>query len=185
MRWHISWQGFAVAVVVFMVGLFAGSHLQTSDPVQSGDADRLQPAATVSTEMTAGATVYVPIYSSLYLGLDVKQRRVELTSTVSVRNVSLSHPIVVEWVRYHDSAGTLIGDYLDQPSALPPLGSVEFVARRSDTAGGPGANFLIRWKAPPNVDDPVIEAVMLGQSGNAAISFTSAGRVVKSEPTDQ
>jgi hypothetical protein len=139
----------------------------------------------VATALTPGATVYVPVYSSLYLGLNIKQRMVELAATVSVRNVSASHPIVIEWVRYYDSVGRLVRGYVDKPSALPPLGSVEFVIQRSDTAGGPGANFLIRWKGPPNVDEPMIEAVMLGQSGNAGISFTSAGRVVKSEPGDQ
>ena len=131
--------------------------------------------------MTPGVTVYVPVYSSLYLGLNVKQQMVELAATVSVRNVSQAHPIVIEWVRYYDSKGKLVRDYVEKPAALPPLGSVEFVIQRADVAGGPGANFLIRWKGPSGVDEPVIEAVMLGQSGNAGISFTSAGRVVKSE----
>ena len=182
MRWQIGWQGFAIAIVVFMSGLFLGSRLQTSDPVQSSAAERLQPAATAFTAMTPGATVYVPVYSSLYLGLNIKQRMVELAATISVRNVSASDPIVIEWVRYYDSRGKLVRHYLEQPSSLPPLGAVEFVIQRSDTAGGPGANFLVRWKGPAAVDEPLIEAVMLGQSGNAGISFTSAGRVVKSEP---
>jgi uncharacterized protein DUF3124 len=182
MRWQIGWQGLVFAIGVFIGGLFLGSHLQTSEPVHSSAAERLQPAATVSTALTPGATVYVPVYSSLYLGLNIKRRMVELAATVSVRNVSAAHPIVIEWVRYYDSAGKLIRDYVDKPSALPPLGSVEFVIQRSDAAGGPGANFLIRWKGPVNVDEPLIEAVMLGESGNAGISFTSRGRVVKSEP---
>ena len=59
------------------------------------------------------------------------------------------------------------------------LASVEFVIRRSDVAGGPGANFLIAWRGPAGVDEPLIEAVMVGQSGNAGISFTSAGRTLK------
>ena len=80
MRWQIGWQGFAVAIVVFMGGLVLGSHLQTSDPVHGSAAERLQPAATVSTTLTPGATVYVPVYSSLYLGLNIKQRMVELAS---------------------------------------------------------------------------------------------------------
>ena len=88
MRWQIGWQGLVFAIAVFMGGLFLGSHLQTSDPIHSSAAERLQPAATVSTALTPGATVYVPVYSSLYLGLDVKQRTVELAATVSVRNVS-------------------------------------------------------------------------------------------------
>ena len=103
---------------------------------------------------------------------------------MSVRNTSSVYPITLQWVRYYDSSGTKVKDYLDKPSALPPLGSVEFVVQRSDTAGGPGANFLIRWDGPANVDEPLIEAVMSGQNGNAGISFTSRGQVVKSAPRE-
>jgi hypothetical protein len=181
MRWQIGVPALAFAIALFCVGVLLGSRLQPSDPIHSSAAERLQPVGTDSSASTAGATVYVPVYSSLYLGLDIKQRMVELAATVSVRNVSTAHPIVIEWVRYYDSTGKQVRDYLDKPSSLPPLGSVEFVIQRSDTRGGPGANFLIRWKGPATVDEPLIEAIMVGQSGNAGISFTSAGRVVKSE----
>jgi hypothetical protein len=40
---------------------------------------------------------------------------------------------------------------------------------------------LIGWAGPAEVDEPLIEAVMVGQSGNAGISFTTSGRVVKNE----
>jgi hypothetical protein len=185
MKWQIGVAGVAFAVAVFIGGIFLGSRLHSADPVHSSAAERLQPVGTEPAGPSAGATVYVPIYSSLYLGLDIKQQMVELTATVSVRNVSAVHPIVIESVRYYDSTGKLVRDYLQQPSSLPPLGSVEFVIRRADTRGGPGANFLIRWKGTAAVDEPLIEAVMLGQSGNAGISFTSAGRVVKSESGNQ
>lgn len=185
MPWQIGWQGLVLAVAVFVGGLFLGTRLRPSEPIHSSAAERLQPATTVSTALTPGATVYVPVYSSLYLGLNVKQPTVELSATVSVRNVSQTQPIVIEWVKYYDSAGKLIRDYLDKPAALPALSSVEFVVQRADVAGGPGANFLVRWKGPSGVDEPVIEAVMLGQSGNAGISFTSTGRVVKAESGPQ
>jgi hypothetical protein len=112
---------------------------------------------------------------------EIKQPLVELAATVSVRNVSTAHSIVIDWLRYYDSTGKRVRDYLEKPSALPPLGSVEFVIQRSDSAGGPGANFLIHWNGPAGVDEPLIEAVMLGQTGGAGISFTSPGRAVKSD----
>ncbi len=182
MRWQIGVPGVAFAIALFIGGIFLGSRLDTSNPIHSSAAERLQPVGSEPAALIAGGTVYVPVYSSVYLGLDVKRQMVDLTATVSVRNVSLVHPIVIEWVRYYDSTGKPVRDYLKQPSSLPPLGSVEFVIQRSDTTGGPGANFLIRWKGPAAVDEPLIEAIMLGESGNAGISFTSAGRVVKSEP---
>ncbi len=181
MRWQIGVPVLALAIALFIGGIFLGSRLNTSDPVHSSAAERLQPVGTAPAGSTPGATVYVPVYSSLYLGLDMRRQMVELTATVSVRNVSAAHPIIIEWVRYFNSTGKRVRDYLEKPSSLPPLGSVEFVIQRSDTTGGPGANFLIRWNGPAAVDEPLIEAVMLGQAGNAGISFTSAGRVVKSE----
>jgi hypothetical protein len=184
MRWQFSLPAVLLAIVLFIAGILLGSRLETSDPVHSSAAERLQPVGSTSGELTS-ATVYVPIYSSLYLGGDKKPPMVELAATVSVRNVSSVHPIVIEWVRYYDSTGKRVRDYLQTPASLPPLGSVEFVIQRSDSAGGPGANFLVRWKGPAAVDQPLIEAVMLGESGNAGISFTSHGRVIKSEPGSQ
>ena len=79
MPWQIGWQGLVLAVAVFVGGLFLGTRLRPSEPIHSSAAERLQPATTVSTALTPGATVYVPVYSSLYLGLNVKQPTVELS----------------------------------------------------------------------------------------------------------
>ena len=46
------------------------------------------------------------------------------------------------WVRYYDSVGKHVRDYLDRPSTLPTMGSVEFVVQRSDTTGGPGGGIF-------------------------------------------
>jgi hypothetical protein len=182
MRWDIGWRGLALGVALFMGGLFLGSYTHEGDPVHSTAGERLQPVAATSGTSTGGAVVYVPVYSSLNLGMNSAGRTVELAATVSVRNVSTVEPITLEWVRYYDSLGKQIKDYLDKPSVLPPLGSVEFVVQRSDTTGGPGANFLIRWHGPTTVDEPLIEAIMLGRSADGGVSFTSRGRVVKSAP---
>ncbi len=107
----------------------------------------------------------------------------QLAATVSIRNVSLRFPLVLESVRYYDSAGKQVRDYLSTPSELGSLATVEFVIQQRDTTGGPGANFLVRWAGSPYMDEPLIEAVMVGQTGNVGISFTSSGRVVKDEPT--
>jgi hypothetical protein len=179
MRWQLSWQSAAAAIVVFMGGLFLGSRLERSDAVHTSAAERLQPAAAAPSTFPSSGTVYVPVYSSLDLGFNRQPRLVDLAATVSVRNVSPLDLIVIESVRYFDSTGKLIRSYLEKPSELPPLNSVEFVVQRSDTAGGPGANFLIRWNGPEHVDTPLVEAVMLGQAGGAGISFTSPGRAVE------
>jgi hypothetical protein len=180
MRWQVGVASLVVAIALFAAGVFFGSYRQPAEPIHSTASERLQPVATAQGSLSSGATVYVPVYSSMYLGVSHREQTVDLAATVSVRNVSPTHPITLEWVRYYDSFGKRLKDYLDKPSSLPPLGSVEFVIQRADTAGGPGANFLIRWQAPTSVDGPLIEAVMLGQSGNAGISFTSPGRALTS-----
>ena len=182
MRAQISWQALVFAVLLFGGGLYLGSYGYSREPTHSSAAERLQPAPAGLSPSTEGTIVYVPVYSSLYLGVSARAQTVDLAATVSVRNTSAVHPITLQWVRYYDSSGKQVRDYLDKPSALPPLGSVEFVIQRSDAAGGPGANFLIRWNGPADVDEPLIEAVMFGQSGNAGVSFTSRGQVVKSVP---
>lgn len=141
-------------------------------------AERLQPVTSLPHDGTVRRTVYVPVYSSLYLGLDIKQNIVQLSSTVSIRNVSPQYPIVLEFVRYYDSAGHLVREHLSKAAELRPLASVEFVVKQSDTTGGPGANFLVGWAGPAAVDEPLLEAVMLGRTGNAGISFTTVGRTV-------
>jgi hypothetical protein len=178
MRWQVGWQGVVLAVLLFGIGVFLGSFRQTGEPVHSTVEERLRPAVIASGEPATSGTIYVPVYSSLYLGVANRASTVDLGVTVSVRNVSAVHPITLDWVRYYDSVGKEVRNYLDKASTLPPMGSVEFVIQRSDSVGGPGANFLVRWHAAASVDEPLIEAIMLGQSGNAGISFGSRGRTV-------
>ena len=164
------------------LALFACSAEKGDSSLQGNAAVPLKPYSTPLPEPTVRRTVYVPVYSSIYLGLDIRQKSVELAATVSIRNVSAQYPVVLNFVRYYDSVGKLVREYLKEPSELGPLATVEFVVQRVDTAGGPGANFLVQWVGQSNVDEPLIEAVMIGQSGNAGISFTSTGRVIKNEP---
>ena len=156
---------------------------KTADPRSHGSAaERLKPLTTPQPPAWTARTVYVPVYSSIYWGIDIKQHMVDLAATVCIRNVSKRHPLIVNSARYYDSAGKLIRDYVSAHSELAPLAAVEFVIQQRDLAGGPGASFLIEWAGAPNTNEPVIEAVMVGQSGNAGISFTTSGRVLKDEP---
>lgn len=179
---RVSGARWRIALLTLGAGTLAlaGCSPGPSDPIVHGSMGaRLTPVTSVLPEPTVRRTVYVPVYSSIYLGVDIKQHMVQLSVTVSVRNVSAHDPVVLEFVRYYDSAGKPLRDYLAQPAELAPLATVEFVVQRSDTAGGPGANFLIGWRGPAAGDEPLIEAVMIGASGNAGFSFTSPGRVVK------
>jgi hypothetical protein len=125
-------------------------------------------------------TVYVPVYSHIYT--DDSARPYDLAVTLSVRNTDRSEPLVVSAVRYHDSDGRLVRDYLPRPLRVAPLAAAEFFVRQSDTTGGSSASFLVDWLAAQPVSEPVVEAVMVGTAMNQALAFTSPGRVV-SEPS--
>ena len=127
--------------------------------------------------------VYVSVYSSIYLGLESEPLMVNLAATVSVRNVSAEHPLILTHARYYDSAGRVVRDYVKEPGELGPMASVEYVVKRDDTAGGPGANFVIEWAGPKDMDEPIVEAVMIGQSGHAGFSFTSTGKSIQRPPS--
>jgi hypothetical protein len=173
-----------LAIVVFVGSLAVYGYYRARDIDRdsgSSAAERLQEVTASASSDTVGRTVYVPVYSSLPLGLDIKQNAVQLSSTVSIRNVSPRYAVVLEFVRYYDSTGRLVREHLQKPAELGPLASVEFVVRRSDTSGGPGANFLVRWAGPAAIDEPLIEAVMLGRYGDAGISFTSPGRSISND----
>jgi hypothetical protein len=172
-----------LAVALLLAGVGPGcSDVQHDHRSEGSAVQRLQPAGSLPLGTRIAKTVYVPVYSSIYVAQGRPQATVELTATISVRNVSPRHALLLTAVRYYDSTGNHVRDYIDGPRELRPLGSVEFVVPRADTVGGPGANFLIDWSAPSGTDDPVIEAIMTGQSGNAGISFTSSGRTL-SAPT--
>lgn len=153
------------------------------NPVAVGSAaSRLKPMEGPIPSDFPHRRVYVSVYSSLYLGLEADHLMVNLAATVSVRNVSLERPMILTHARYYDSGGKPVRDYVQSPAELGPMASVEYVIKRDDLTGGPGANFVIEWAGPPDMDDPIVEAVMIGQSGHAGFAFTSVGKTVRRPP---
>jgi hypothetical protein len=127
-------------------------------------------------QLSAGQTVYVPIYSHIYSG--IKARPFDLAATLSVRNTNLKSPITIVAVKYYDSTGKMIKDYLDSPIELDALASARYIIAENDKAGGSGANFIVVWKSDRPVNPPIIEGVMIGTHSGQGISFVSRGQVV-------
>lgn len=142
-------------------------------------AAQLKPVTLDNTvKIIAGQTVYVPIYSHIYMW--EQTRTTDLTATLSIRNTDLTHPIIISSVNYYDTNGKLVRKYLEQPVELGPLAATDFVINQEDTKGGSGASFIVEWVAQQPVSTPVIEAIMINTSGNQGLSFVSPGRVIKS-----
>jgi len=152
------WAWFS-AVIIFLTGL------------------GLYPSPVQAQELSKGQLVYVPIYSHVYYG--DRERTILLTGILSIRNTDPGQAITLLQVDYYDTDGKLLRKYLTQSVSLGPLGSTRFIVKTSDTAGGSGANFLVRWKAEAPVNEPILEGVMIGASGQQGISFTSRGVAIK------
>jgi hypothetical protein len=55
------------------------------------------------------------------------------------------------------------------------MGSDFYYVKTSDTKGGYGANFVVKWKSDKEVNEPIVECIMTGTRGNHSVSFISQG----------
>lgn len=120
--------------------------------------------------------LYVPAHSSLmvYDG----SVRLDLSVTLSVQNTSEKQPLVIERIDYFNGAGQLIEKYMPVAIALKPYGAIHIVVPQQNVRGGLGANFIVDWSSSQAIDEPFIEAIMIGGSGTHGYSFVSVGRKV-------
>ncbi|WP_206813909.1 DUF3124 domain-containing protein [Chroococcus sp. FPU101] len=127
-------------------------------------------------KIATGETIYVPIYPKIY---HLENQTLDLTAALSIRNTDLENPIILTSVRYYDSNGKLVKQYIDCAKKLDPLASIDFLAVNTRQAKGIGTSFIIEWVAEKNVNPPILEGVMLSTVSTQGISFTSVGRVIQ------
>lgn len=76
-------------------------------------------------KIAMGQTIYVPVYSHIYHYN--RQQIFNLAVTLSIRNTDLVNPLIISSVRYYDSAGKLVKQYLERPIQLDALASTDFL----------------------------------------------------------
>jgi hypothetical protein len=121
-------------------------------------------------------TLYVPVYSEIY-HMD-GTRQMLLTVTLSVRNTSLSDSAIITRIDYFDSKGKKLRNYLDSAVVLKPLESSEYIVEYAEKEGGAGANFIVEWCASKYADQILVQAVMIGTSGQQGLSFVTESKVI-------
>ena len=131
-------------------------------------------------EKVTGQSVYVPAYSEIFYS--DKKRTWDLAVTLAVHNTDAKTPITITSVRYYDTDGNLVKEYLENPVNLNPWATVGILVERRDRRGGVGANFIVDWQADQAVSKPVIETVMVSTSGTQGLGFTGPGRVISQTP---
>ncbi|OUL30691.1 hypothetical protein BV372_21475 [Nostoc sp. T09] len=134
-------------------------------------------------QIAMGQTIYVPIYSHIYH--NDERKILDLAATLSIRNTDLTNPLIVTAVRYYDSDGKLIKQYLERPIQLNALASTDFFVNRTDTSGGLGANFIVEWVSQKVISEPIVEAVMIATEFQQGVSFVSPGKVIKTQKNSQ
>ena len=157
MRYHMRTLGGLVALLLCLSGLLG----ETPAEVNSA----------------RGQTLYVPVYSEIPFG--DRDRTLELTVTLSIRNIDRKVLVMVRKVDYYNSKGEFVRSYIQEPRALPPLAAVEFIIRASDRSGGISAGFVVEWESENLCVPPVVEAVMISTVSARGISFLSPARIVE------
>jgi hypothetical protein len=120
---------------------------------------------------------YIPVYSDIYY-LDGTKRFL-LTTTLSVRNISLTDSSYILSAVYNDSYGKQLRNYSSVPILLKPLESIEFVIEDKEKKGGAGASFILEWGSSRYANQMLIQSVMIGTATQQGISFTAKAEVIK------
>ncbi|MHC5744203.1 MAG: DUF3124 domain-containing protein [Nostoc sp.] len=170
-----------LAIAVIILASCESTNIPPKSKPSAIPATPLQKTVTLDKnfKIARGETFYVPVYSHIYH--HNRQEIFELAVTLSIRNTDLTNPIIVTSVRYYNSEGKLVKQYLERPIQLDALASTDFFINRNDTSGGLGANFIVEWVAQTEISEPIVEAVMIGTDFQQGISFISPGRVIKSQ----
>jgi len=133
--------------------------------------------ASSQVQLSAGETVYVSIYSNVYSG--PKKVPFQLAAMLSIRNTDPKYPITILKADYYDDHGAIIDTYIKEHFELKPLASTHFYIREYDKRGGPGANFIVKWRSTRQVNQPIIEGIMLGLTSGQGLSFICPGQIIR------
>ena len=163
---------FALLFITLMIVISVATQVEDIDEKLKYIPPQTIAAEISSKAVVAGQRVYVPVYSHIYAK---GGKPFLLEATLSVRNTDPNEDITIASVRYYDTNGNLIKDYLEKPMLLKPLATVEFLVAQKEIEGGSGANFIVEWVSDTKVNEPVIEAVMIGIEGQTSISFVRTG----------
>ena len=133
--------------------------------------------------LSAGQSIYLPVYSHLYHG-DVNPRTGKPSETlvsthVSIRNTDPATGMRVISARYYDTGGKLLREFLPKPQTIVPMGTHELYVPRSDSSGGSGANFVIDWSADKPINPPLVEALHADIREARTLLFVTTGRPIQ------
>ncbi len=167
-----------ILIVLFLYSFFTigcSEKKEVTDKKQK-EHSYFYPATTSNMEQQTTKTVYVPVYSHVYTSEEKYER---MGITLSIRNTDSNENMLVKNILYYNTEGDLIETFIDKPHYLKPMASIDFIVDLRDMRGGSGANFIIKWEGSQTLLSPVIQAVMVNNTGNRAFSFITEGYTIK------
>ena len=167
---------FSLVFITLVIMISIATQMEDIDEKLKYIPPQTKAAEIPSKAAVAGQMVYVPVYSHIYTK---GGKPFLLEATLSIRNSDPKEDITIGSVRYYDTNGKLIRDYLEKPMLLKPLATAEFLVAQKEIEGGSGANFIVDWISDTKVNKPVIEAVMIGIEGQTSISFVRTGIAIE------
>ncbi len=137
-------------------------------------------------ELSAGQTLYLPVYSKIWHGDRVIEGQYPIdrlvSALISIRNTSLKTPIKIISARYYSTEGKLLKEYLPKPVVVNAMGTLELFVERKESEGGSGANFIIQWDAAAPTNPPLVEAVHADiRTGQQALVFITTARPIQAD----
>lgn len=134
--------------------------------------------------LSAGQTLYLPVYSHIWHGDRVVNKRYPLKTPVSVlvsiRNTNLKTPVRLYSARYFNTTGKLLKQFVASPVMIEPMGTHELFIEKQETQGGSGANLVIQWDAETAVNAPIVEAIHAEIKGHSTFTF-----VIRAQPINE
>lgn len=156
-----------VLVVIFLYSCKEEKEMSSVNPVNW---EKRTAKINPNDSLVYGET-YLSIYSQIYSYTEHLTH--DLTSTISMRNTSITDTIYIVSAKYFDTHGKAIRTYFKKPIYIAPMETVAIVIDEVDKEGGTGANFLFDWAIKPGSTEPIFEGVQLSTAGR--ISFTTHG----------
>lgn len=135
--------------------------------------------------LSTGQTLYLPVYSYIWHGNRVVNKRYPLKTPVSVlvsiRNTNLKTPIRLHSASYFDTTGKLLSQLVASPVMIEPLGTHELFIEKQETQGGSGANLIIKWEAVTAANVPIVEAIHAEIKGHSTFTFITKAQPISDE----
>lgn len=156
--------------------LFFGCSPQDEEQLDPLPPKEEEPVIIHDLDITTGQTIFVPAYSEVHYTVN---NTMKLAVTLTIHNTDFTYPIILTSVRYYNSKGEIVREHLEKPQRLGPMATADFFVKTGEQTGGVGSNFIVEWVAEHPAYEPVVETLMLSNSGTQGLSFTSAGRVIK------